>query len=53
VDKLRFTVQEGDFQVSTKGILMCKWGGKGEREGGDSKRRLWREACADACMYMC
>ncbi len=33
MDELRTTAQEGDFQVSRKGKLVCKWNGK-EKGGG-------------------
>jgi hypothetical protein len=53
VDKLRTTVQEGDFQVSTKGIFNVQMGWERGTRGGGNKRRLQGEACADACLYMC
>ncbi len=52
MEKLRTTVQEGVFQVSTKGIFSVQMGWEKEREEGVAKEGM-REACAYVRLYMC
>ncbi len=33
MDELHTTAQEGDFQVSRRGKLVCKWNGEREKDG--------------------
>jgi hypothetical protein len=53
VDELRTTVQEGDFQVSIKGNLICKWNGKkGKRKGGRKKGSQGGSCACASLVYM-
>jgi hypothetical protein len=54
VDQLRTTVQEGDFQVSTKEVFNVQMGWeKGKERKGGGKKGSQGGACADALLvYM-